>query len=99
MSVEQARAFIAKMKSDEAFRNRITAIEDVAERFKLIEDAGFDCSEAEIKEVSGELSDDELDGWAGGFNVSCSIKCDDNRHSMKMYGYAKGTSTYAQCTG
>ncbi len=66
MSLDQARAFIEKMKSDEAFRNRIMAIEDVAERFVLIKNEGFDCSEVEIKELAGELSDDELDKAAGG---------------------------------
>ncbi len=66
MSVDQARAFIDKMKSDVAFNERVMAIEDVAERFNLIKSAGFDCSEAEIKEVAGVLSDEELDEAAGG---------------------------------
>ncbi len=66
MSLDQARAFIEKMKSDETFRNRVMAIEDVVERFNLIKSEGFDCNEAEIKEVAGELNDDELDAAAGG---------------------------------
>ena len=67
MSLDQARAYIEKMKSDETFRYRVMAIEDVAERFKLIKSEGFDCSEAEIKEVTGELSDKDLDKAVGGF--------------------------------
>jgi len=70
MSLDQARAFIEKMKSDVAFNERVMAIEDVAERFNLIKSAGFDCSEAEIKKVAGELSDDELDGAAGGARIT-----------------------------
>ncbi len=66
MSLDQARAFIEKMKSDVAFKERVMAIEDVAERFKLIKSDGFDCSEEEIKEVAEELSDEELDEAAGG---------------------------------
>ncbi len=66
MSLDQARAFIVKMKSDVAFKERVLAIEDVAERFNLIKSEGFDCSEEEIKEVVGELSDEELDEAAGG---------------------------------
>jgi len=54
------------MKSDKTFYNRIMAIEDVAERFNLIKSDGFDCSEAEIKEVAGELSDEDLEAAAGG---------------------------------
>ncbi len=65
MSVEQARAFIAKMKSDEDFAKRVMAIEDVAGRLACIQSEGFVCNEAEIKEVSGELTDDELNFAAG----------------------------------
>jgi predicted ribosomally synthesized peptide with nif11-like leader len=66
MSLDQARLLIEKMKSDEAFANRVMAIEDVASRIACIQSEGFDCSEAEIKEVSGELTDAELDSAVGG---------------------------------
>ena len=66
MSLDQARLFIEKMKSDEAFATRVMAIEDVAGRMACIQSEGFDCSEDEIKEVSGELTDAELDSAAGG---------------------------------
>ncbi len=36
MSLDQARAFIERMKSDETFCNRVSAIKDVALRFNLI---------------------------------------------------------------
>ena len=66
MSVDQARAFIEKMKSDEAFCDRIMAIEAVDARLAAARDAGFVFTEAEIKEVNSELNDDELDRVAGG---------------------------------
>jgi predicted ribosomally synthesized peptide with nif11-like leader len=66
MSVEQARLFIERMKSDEAFAKRVMAIEDVAGRLACIQSEGFACNEAEIKEVLGELTDAELDSAAGG---------------------------------
>ena len=66
MSLDQARAFIEKMKSDEAFRERIMAMEDVTERFNLIKSEGFDCNEEEVKEVAEELSDEDLDAATGG---------------------------------
>ena len=71
MSLDQARLFIERMKSDVAFAKRIMAIEDVAERLACIESEEFECNEAEIKEVAGELSDKELDGAAGGFYPRC----------------------------
>ena len=67
MSLEQARLFIEKMKSDEAFSKRVMAIEDVAARLACIQSEGFACNEAEIKEVSGEMSDAELESAAAGF--------------------------------
>ncbi len=72
MSADHARAFMEKMKSDVAFSESIIAIENIAERFNFIKDAGFDCSAAEIEEVQSELSelsDDALDRLAGGANV------------------------------
>jgi len=67
MSVDQARAFIEKMKSDEAFCDRIMAIEAVDARLAAARDAGFEFTETEINEVNSELSDDELDGCLGGY--------------------------------
>jgi predicted ribosomally synthesized peptide with nif11-like leader len=66
MSLDQAKAFIEKMKSDEAFRYRIMAIEDVDARLVAASEAGFHFTEAEVKSVQCELSDDDLDKAAGG---------------------------------
>lgn len=74
MSLDQARLFIERMKSDEAFAKRVLAIEDVAGRLACIQGEGFDCSEAEIKEVAGELSDEELDGASGGVNFKLTMR-------------------------
>ena len=65
MSEDQAKAFVEKMKSDEAFRARVMAEEDVAARMALIVAEGFDCSAEEIGALQ-ELGDAELDGVAGG---------------------------------
>ena len=56
MSLDKAKVFIEKMKSDVAFKERVLAIEDVAERFNFIKSEGFECSEAEVKEVTGAVS-------------------------------------------
>ncbi|WP_449258991.1 Nif11-like leader peptide family natural product precursor [Chlorobium limicola] len=68
MSVEHAKAFIEKMKTDEAFREQIMAIETPEERLKAIGAAGFDCTGEEINEVSGELQNRE--GGAGGVHFT-----------------------------
>ncbi len=74
MSLDQAKLFIEKMKSDEIFSKRVLAIEDVAGRLVYIESEGIDCTEAEIKEVSGELSDEELEAASGGSKSHYGIR-------------------------
>jgi len=44
MSIEQAKAFIEKMKTDKAFREQIMAIETLEDRLKAIGAAGYDCT-------------------------------------------------------
>jgi predicted ribosomally synthesized peptide with nif11-like leader len=66
MSLDRARAFFEKMKSDEAFRDRIIAIEGVDARLVAASSAGFQFTESELKEVQIELTDDQLDAAAGG---------------------------------
>jgi len=65
MSEDQAKAFIEKMKSDDAFRARVMAEEDVEARMALIGAEGFDCSAAEIGSLR-ELGEAELNEAVGG---------------------------------
>ena len=74
MSKEAAKAFVEKMKSDEAFRDRMLAEEDVDARMALIGAEGFDCSAEEIGALQ-ELGDAELDGVAGGQTWLCAGQC------------------------
>jgi len=62
MSVEQAKAFIEKMKTDEAFREKIMAIETPEERLKAIGAAGFECTGEEVNEAGVDVGG----GVAGG---------------------------------
>ncbi|ABB23732.1 Nif11-like leader peptide family natural product precursor [Pelodictyon luteolum] len=56
MSVEQAKAFIEKMKTDEAFHEKIMAIETPEERLNAIEEAGFECTAEEINEAGVDVA-------------------------------------------
>lgn len=69
MSLEHAKAFIERIKSDEAFRMRIKAIADIDDRLAAVRNEGFIFSEVEIHEAYDELSDYELDNACGGVNV------------------------------
>ena len=63
MSVEQAKAFIEKMKTDEAFREKIMAIETPEERLKAIGAAGFECTGEEINDAGIEGGEEVTGGW------------------------------------
>ncbi|NTU54153.1 MAG: Nif11-like leader peptide family natural product precursor [Chlorobiaceae bacterium] len=56
MSVEQAKTCIEKMKTDEAFRERIMALDTPEDQLKAIEDAGYDCTSDEINEAGAEVA-------------------------------------------
>ena len=66
MSIESAKAFIEKMKTDEDFNQKVKGCKDAEERMAFVKEAGFDFTSEELKEVSENLSDDDLDGVAGG---------------------------------
>ncbi|HHY28044.1 MAG TPA: Nif11-like leader peptide family natural product precursor [Desulfitobacterium dehalogenans] len=66
MSIESAKAFMEKMKTDQDFAKKVMAAKDAEERRVLVKEEGFDFSTAELKEVGAELSDSELDAVAGG---------------------------------
>jgi predicted ribosomally synthesized peptide with nif11-like leader len=68
MSVEQAKAFIEKMKTDEAFREKVMSIEDAAGRIACIQSEGFECTEEEINEVvqDGEGGSGAVGGFCKG---------------------------------
>ncbi len=71
MSIESAKAYIERLKTDEEFRELMKDAADKEARIALVKAEGFDFSEEDIKAVESELSDDELDevaggGWEGG---------------------------------
>ena len=57
MSLEQAQAFIERMKADEAFREKVMAIEDAAGRLAFIQSEGFECTVEELNEAAGSGND------------------------------------------
>ena len=66
MSTESAKSFLEKMRTDDDFAKSVTDAATKKERADLVKAAGFDFTAAEFSEEVGELSDDELDGVAGG---------------------------------
>ncbi|MBW4054614.1 MAG: Nif11-like leader peptide family natural product precursor [Proteobacteria bacterium] len=67
MSIESAQAFIERMKTDEEFAKRVIECTDTEARNALVNAEGFDFTPDQVKEASGELSEEELEAVAGGF--------------------------------
>ena len=65
MSPEEARAFIAKMKSDAASREKVGAIVELDERLAFINGEGFSRTVNEIERVQSESSEAELQAVTG----------------------------------
>ena len=73
MSMEQAKAFIEKMRSNERFRAKILAIASLHERMEQINAEGFACTAEEIGMLATEISAEQLDIIAGGVQHNVNI--------------------------
>ena len=62
MSIEQARAFIEKMKSNEVFRECVLALKDVEERLAKCRTEGFDCTLEDIEALQSVCIDSRIPG-------------------------------------
>ena len=63
MSEEQLKAFLEKVKSDTSLQEKLKAASDADAVVEIAKDAGFKIS---AEDYASELSDEELEGAAGG---------------------------------
>ena len=70
MSEEQLTALLAKLKDDAGLQEKLKGVADLDAAVALAKDAGFDISKADWLRYQAqqtiELSDEELEGVAGG---------------------------------
>ncbi len=73
MSEEQLKAFIAKVQGDTSLQEQLKAAADTDAVLAIAKEAGFSISvddinkaQSELSEEERELSDEELEGVAGG---------------------------------
>lgn len=71
MSIESARLFWERMKTDENFVKLINGCKDAESRMLCVKAAGFCFTADEAREVSCELSDEEMDMVAGSGTAKC----------------------------
>ncbi|MGL1862275.1 MAG: Nif11-like leader peptide family natural product precursor [Pseudodesulfovibrio sp.] len=63
MSVENARAFIAKFKSDGKFSSQLNESKSKEARLRIAKEAGLDFTEQEYQAVTSELPIWTMDDW------------------------------------
>ena len=66
MSEEQLKAFLEKVKSDAELQEKLKAAADNDGVAAIVKDAGFSISADDLKNAQSEISDEELEGAAGG---------------------------------
>ena len=67
MSEEQLKAFWEAIQSDQALQQKLQGVNDPGAIVDIAKEAGFTISAEEVQSAQVELSDEQLDGAAGGF--------------------------------
>jgi predicted ribosomally synthesized peptide with nif11-like leader len=83
MSEEQLAALLAKLKDDEGLQEKLKcAADDLDAVAAIAKEAGFDISKADWLRYQAkqtiELSDEELEGVAGGSPITVNNTCEGN---------------------
>ena len=73
MTDQATRALIERMKTDEAFRERVLAVLDPEERFALVRAEGFDVTREEFAVEAARLSDEHLTHVGGAGSANCDV--------------------------
>ena len=66
MSEEQLKAFWEAIQSDQALQQKLQGVNDPGAIVAIAKEAGFTISAEELQSAQVELSDEQLDGAAGG---------------------------------
>ena len=68
MSEEQLKAFLEAVKADAVLQEKLKAAGDADAVVAIAKAAGFVISADDLKQAQAEVSDEELEGVAGGFD-------------------------------
>ena len=71
MSEEQLKAFLEKVKVDTSLQVKLKAAADANAVTAIAKDAGFSISADDLKKAQSEVSEEELEGVAGGSSAQC----------------------------
>ena len=88
MSEEQLKAFLEKVKGDTTLQEQLKAAASPEAAIEIAKEAGFAITAEDIQSMQSatvELSDDELEGTAGGLNWCIGT----NGYGVVDFGFAK----------
>ncbi len=86
MSEEQLKAFLEKMKGDSSLEEKLKAAADAVAVAAIAKEAGFSISADDLNKAQSELSDEELEGVAGGSGTEAArLAMDDHLKRRKIY--------------
>ena len=74
MSEEQLKAFLEKVKADTILQEKLKAAADTDAVVSIAKEAGFSISANDLTKAQSELSEEELEGAAGGNCQRCNHK-------------------------
>ena len=75
MSEEQLKAFLEKVKGDTSLQEKLKAAADSDAVLVIAKEAGFMISADDLKNAQSEISEEELEGVAGGTNIRSLAVC------------------------
>ena len=70
MSEEQLKSFLEKVKGDNSLQEKLKGAADADAVVAIAKAAGFSLSADDLKNAQSELSDEEVEGVAGGTYVT-----------------------------
>ena len=73
MSEEQLKSFLEKAKGDSSLQEKLKGVTDADSVIAIAKDAGFMFTVDDFNKAQSELSEDELEGVAGGVNFWCVL--------------------------
>ena len=79
MSEEQLKALLEKLKADASLQEKLKAAADTDAVTAIAKEAGFSISADDLKKAQSEISEEELEGVAGG--------CQFNSAQLSFYPY------------
>ena len=88
MSEEQLKAFLEAVQADEGLQEQLKAAADADAVVAIAKSAGFAISAEELQRAQAELSEEELEGVAGGLTRSHEEQAQLDRKFLSKIGTA-----------